>query len=153
MLDFDLHFILVAPESVLPGGLTEEWRAAINETLPESLRSHFTIVEGRLGKVAAERLACDCVVSPANSFGIMDGGYVSSLLPLYYRLLYNYAHLINRLDILIVYLSALSHTNTTSPLSHVKIDAYCSHDPHADMIWPSPVTSEAKNRTPSHSRP
>ena len=34
----------------------------------------FAIHEGKLREISAELLRCDCMVSPANSFGLMDGG-------------------------------------------------------------------------------
>ena len=34
----------------------------------------ISVLEGRLDEIEAEKLRCDCIVSPANAFGIMDGG-------------------------------------------------------------------------------
>ena len=74
------HFILVAPSPrttettpVPKEPLVKAWTRTII-TLPPKLQPHFTVLEGRLSGLPADQLQCDCVVSPANSFGIMDGG-------------------------------------------------------------------------------
>ncbi|KAJ2965373.1 hypothetical protein NUW54_g14138 [Trametes sanguinea] len=55
--------------------LCGEWRNAIAE-LPPAVAERFTVKETRFdaAAIAREFGACHCVVSPANSFGIMDGG-------------------------------------------------------------------------------
>ncbi|PPQ62766.1 hypothetical protein CVT24_000460 [Panaeolus cyanescens] len=61
-----------------PSGLQDEWRSAIHEHFTmKGLSSPFVLVEGRFGEsgLVMDNLECDCVVSPANSFGIMDGGF------------------------------------------------------------------------------
>ena len=80
--DWELpHFILISPVRADSGStpnireesLVKEWRRAIT-TLPSNLQTHFTVLEGTLSSLPPDKLRCDCVVSPANSFGIMDGG-------------------------------------------------------------------------------
>src|ERR1700743_1747492 len=73
MPKLELHFILINPPSTT-NCLCTEWRRAIDEILPAELRTHFTVLEGTLSRLPTVALECDCVVSPANSFGIMDGG-------------------------------------------------------------------------------
>ncbi|KAI9058415.1 macro domain-like protein [Trametes sanguinea] len=60
--------------------LCGEWRNAIAE-LPPAVAERFTVKETRFdaAAIAREFGACHCVVSPANSFGIMDGGYDMAL--------------------------------------------------------------------------
>jgi|SRR5712672_892509 len=79
-LDWALpHFIFISPSPatgtthIREGSLVKAWTRAIN-TLPSTLQSHFTVLEGTLSGLPPERLGCDCVVSPANAFGIMEGG-------------------------------------------------------------------------------
>ncbi|KAF8971416.1 hypothetical protein BDZ97DRAFT_1753235 [Flammula alnicola] len=43
-----------------------------------STHVNISVFEGRLGEIEASSLQCDCIVSPANSYGIMDGGYILS---------------------------------------------------------------------------
>ncbi|KAI0246557.1 hypothetical protein BJV78DRAFT_1286270 [Lactifluus subvellereus] len=78
------HFILIFPSPrttektpVPEESLVKAWTRTII-TLPSKLQTHFTVLEGRLSSLPADRLQCDCVVSPANSFGIMDGGLALS---------------------------------------------------------------------------
>jgi hypothetical protein len=54
--------------------MVSEWPKAITKYFPDTERPPFTIIEGALGQVDDKLLECDCMVSPANSFGIMDGG-------------------------------------------------------------------------------
>jgi hypothetical protein len=70
-----LRFVLLASPS-LEGhpSLSKAWKTAIQEHVPQPSELEFTVVEGRLEDVPADVLRCDCMVSPANSFGIMDGG-------------------------------------------------------------------------------
>ncbi|KAH8999932.1 macro domain-like protein [Lactarius hatsudake] len=75
------HFILIAPPPhaavttpFSKVSLCQAWRRAIS-TLPPELQTRFTVLEGTLSGLPADQLQCDCIVSPANSFGIMDGGY------------------------------------------------------------------------------
>ena len=80
-MSLDFTFILINPPSPT-NNICVEWRTAINEMLPEELRGNFTVIEGFLEDIPTEQLACDCVVSPANSYGIMDGGYVDPTIEL-----------------------------------------------------------------------
>ncbi|KAH9970539.1 hypothetical protein BGW80DRAFT_1521649 [Lactifluus volemus] len=71
------HFILIAPpppEATPKESLVKAWTHAIT-ALPPTLQTHFTVLEGRLSTLPPDQLRCDLIVSPANSFGIMDGGY------------------------------------------------------------------------------
>lgn len=75
------HLILIAPPPhaapttpVSKVALCQMWTRTIS-TLPPELQTHFTVLEGTLSSLPTDQLQCDCVVSPANSFGIMDGGY------------------------------------------------------------------------------
>jgi len=76
------HFILISPApradsestpNIRKESLVQTWRQAIS-TLPPNLQAHFTVLEGLLSSLPPDKLRCDCIVSPANSFGIMDGG-------------------------------------------------------------------------------
>ena len=74
------RFILIAPPphptalgATPKESLVKAWTNTIT-ALPPTLQTHFTVLEGRLSCLSADQLQCDCVVSPANSFGIMDGG-------------------------------------------------------------------------------
>lgn len=71
------HFILIDPHS----DLCEAWIRALKKYFGEEGEQHFTIREGRLQDIDPAILRCDCMVSPANSFGIMDGGQVQQLFP------------------------------------------------------------------------
>jgi hypothetical protein len=68
------HFILISPAPRANSeSLVKAWTQAIT-TLPSNLQAHFTVLEGMLSSLPPDKLRCDCIVSPANSFGIMDGG-------------------------------------------------------------------------------
>jgi hypothetical protein len=57
--------------------LSTAWEAAITKYYgkgDEVNELPFKIVDGRLGSFDPSLAQCDCMVSPANSFGIMDGG-------------------------------------------------------------------------------
>jgi len=69
------HFILISPAPRAESeSLVKAWTQAIT-TLPSNLQTHFTVLEGMLSSLPPDKLRCDCIVSPANSFGIMDGGF------------------------------------------------------------------------------
>ena len=78
------EFVLIAPPSRtnlrtqerVPS-LCEAWCAELDK-LPEAVSSRFKVKETRLdpGALAQEFGTFECLVSPANSFGIMDGGSV-----------------------------------------------------------------------------
>lgn len=79
-----LRLLLIAPrrkegEDRKPN-LYDEWKRAVHEYIPDdwahSQAVSVAVYQGRLGKIEAARLQCDCIVSPANSYGIMDGGWV-----------------------------------------------------------------------------
>ncbi|GBE81763.1 macro domain-like protein [Sparassis crispa] len=76
------RFIFIAPEPRPPRkagvkpktSLCASWKQAIQEHLSTD-ESFITVIEGKFNGIDAEKLRCDCIVSPANSFGIMDGGF------------------------------------------------------------------------------
>ena len=70
------HLIFIAPPPRAPRpSLCAAWRRAIARYFPDPNRApRIDVVEGRLEDVDPARLRCDCLVSPANAFGIMDGG-------------------------------------------------------------------------------
>ncbi|KAJ8501937.1 hypothetical protein ONZ51_g304 [Trametes cubensis] len=76
-------FVLIAPpprpRDTAPS-LCDAWRAAFAD-LPSPVAARFAVKEARLDPqaIANEFGPCQCVVSPANSFGIMDGGYDMAL--------------------------------------------------------------------------
>ncbi|KAI0667571.1 hypothetical protein C8Q78DRAFT_981508 [Trametes maxima] len=71
-------FVLLAPPPRAPGApsLCPAWREALAD-IPASVAERFVVKEARLDPAALAREfgRCECVVSPANAFGIMDGGY------------------------------------------------------------------------------
>lgn len=77
-----LRLLLIAPrrkegEETKPN-LYEEWKLAVKEYMPDDWKYandiSISVFQGRLGEIDAARLQCDCIVSPANSYAIMDGG-------------------------------------------------------------------------------
>ncbi|KAI0632172.1 hypothetical protein C8Q77DRAFT_1158837 [Trametes polyzona] len=82
------NFVLIAPPhkhtttttTTATPSLCDAWRAAIAQ-LPASVAARFAVKETRLDPdaIAREFGPCECVVSPANAFGIMDGGYDMAL--------------------------------------------------------------------------
>lgn len=78
----DISFILIDPpkrqlNNESQTSLTEEWRRAFAEHLQPKDLERFSFLESRLNQLQAARVTFDCIVSPANSYGIMDGGSVS----------------------------------------------------------------------------
>jgi len=77
------EFVLIAPaprynprtQKTGPS-LCDAWIAAL-EALPEPVSSRFKVKEAMLDPVALKEEfgTFECLVSPANAFGIMDGGY------------------------------------------------------------------------------
>ena len=70
-------FIAPTPKQDVPGyvpSLVEAWRVAVRDILGQDDHSQITVLEGKLQEIDPKLLQCDCMVSPANSFGIMDGG-------------------------------------------------------------------------------
>ncbi len=80
-------FVLIAPPprthprtKVTAPSLCAAWRDALAaDDVPAEVAARFVVKEAKLdpAALAAEFGACACVVSPANAFGIMDGGCVS----------------------------------------------------------------------------
>ena len=65
-----LHFVLAD----LSGELIEEWRHAFKEHVPDEIRGRFSIIHSKLADLTAPDNQFDCIVSPANSYGRLDGG-------------------------------------------------------------------------------
>ena len=59
--------------------LIEEWQRAFAQHLQPKDLERFSFVESRLNQLQAAQVTFDCIVSPANSYGIMDGGSVPDL--------------------------------------------------------------------------
>jgi len=55
--------------------LCHAWREAILEYFPDPSTSPFSVIEGRFKDIDPIQLRCDCIVSPANSYCIMGGGF------------------------------------------------------------------------------
>ena len=78
-----MHFILIEPKpyvKIFQAPLITEWKRAITSHFPDDANPPFTVIQGKLLDLDAKLLECDCMVSPANSFGIMDGGYVRTVI-------------------------------------------------------------------------
>ena len=65
-----LHFVLAD----LSAPLIEEWRHAFTQHLPENLRGNISIIHSKLADLTPPVNQVDCIVSPANSYGRLDGG-------------------------------------------------------------------------------
>ena len=79
------HFVFIArPHRDVPRreSLPDAWRRAITQYFPADGaeerpgpgEAYFTVREGTLEELDPADVRNDCIVSPANSFGIMDGG-------------------------------------------------------------------------------
>ncbi|KAF8546641.1 macro domain-like protein, partial [Imleria badia] len=55
--------------------LIKEWRNAFAQHLQPKDLERFSFLESRLNRLQAAQVTFDCIVSPANSYGIMDGGF------------------------------------------------------------------------------
>ena len=53
---------------------TSSSNAAMSEHVDATTGARFTVCEGQLEDLDPRAVRHDCIVSPANSFGIMDGG-------------------------------------------------------------------------------
>ena len=70
------EFVFISPvprPSAEPPSLCDAWRSAITKYFGDG-EGRFKVLEGRLNEIDPALLQCDAMVSPANSFGIMDGG-------------------------------------------------------------------------------
>jgi hypothetical protein len=65
-----LQFILLD----LSPKLIEEWQSAIAQHIPEAYRDKFSMIQSFLSDLAPPHNQFDCIVSPANSYGRLDGG-------------------------------------------------------------------------------
>ncbi|KAH9478651.1 hypothetical protein JR316_0009108 [Psilocybe cubensis] len=81
----DLNFILIDRS----GALVSEWTRAFTEHIQDrALRARFTpltLHSGALADLDAAHKQFDCVVSPANSYGRLDGGKPLSRSPTMFR--------------------------------------------------------------------
>lgn len=57
--------------------LIEEWQRAFSQHLQPNDLTRFSFLERSLNQLKVTQVTFDCIVSPANSYGIMDGGSVS----------------------------------------------------------------------------
>ena len=74
------HFIFIDPQpSQYENSLCNAWNRAVAEYFPSDANPPFSVYEGKLNQLDAGLLQCDCIVSPANSYGIMDGGCAPTL--------------------------------------------------------------------------
>ncbi|KAF8645906.1 hypothetical protein AX16_007492 [Volvariella volvacea WC 439] len=55
--------------------LYEEWMEAIDDHFGDDDEIPITVISGRFGQIDPLLITADCVVSPGNSFGIMDEGF------------------------------------------------------------------------------
>ncbi|PIL22979.1 hypothetical protein GSI_15676 [Ganoderma sinense ZZ0214-1] len=75
------HFVFVARAHRPPRpSLADAWRRAIQSYFPAGGHlgpgeAYITVCEGGLEELDPAEARNDCIVSPANSFGIMDGGF------------------------------------------------------------------------------
>ncbi|KAL0946008.1 hypothetical protein HGRIS_012284 [Hohenbuehelia grisea] len=67
----DIQFVLLDRSN----HLVEEWKRAFAEHLPADVSSRITILNSTLENLTPPHSLFDCIVSPANSYGIMDGGF------------------------------------------------------------------------------
>ncbi|KDR80220.1 hypothetical protein GALMADRAFT_61988 [Galerina marginata CBS 339.88] len=70
----DLEFILLDRS----GALVKAWNDAFAELVPDNIRGKFTTVSSMLSALESPHNQFDCIVSPANSYGFLDGGQVLS---------------------------------------------------------------------------
>ena len=64
-----VHFVLFD----ISEALVEAWRHALEEHIPETARSRFTIKLTHLEDECFPEERFECIVSPANSYGRLDG--------------------------------------------------------------------------------
>ena len=68
----DTHFIFFEPADAAP--IHAAWDQYIVELLPESQRDRITVLKKTFEDLPPLDSDFDCIVSPANSYGLMDGG-------------------------------------------------------------------------------
>ncbi|KAI1794755.1 hypothetical protein LXA43DRAFT_1080472 [Ganoderma leucocontextum] len=75
------HFVFIARAHRSPSpSLADAWRRAIQSYFPAGGHlgpgeAYITVCEGELEELDPAEVRNDCIVSPANAFGIMDGGF------------------------------------------------------------------------------
>ncbi|KZT05589.1 macro domain-like protein [Laetiporus sulphureus 93-53] len=67
----DVRFTLLD----LSAALIEEWQRAFNQHLPNAVPDRITLVQAMLADLKPPLSQFDCIVSPANSYGRLDGGF------------------------------------------------------------------------------
>ena len=81
----DVHFVFMElkPNKTAPHpNLLEAWRTEIAAHLQPADRARVAVVESTLQDLPRPHALFDCIVSPANSYGIMDGGCASNFISL-----------------------------------------------------------------------
>jgi hypothetical protein len=75
----NVSFILIEPpgRSSNETSLFSEWKLAFSQHLQPKDLERFSFLESRLGQLK-DQVTFDCIVSPANSYGIMDGGLATA---------------------------------------------------------------------------
>ena len=66
----NLNFILIDRS----GDLVDEWRTAFAKQVPGEIQANFKMITTLLSDLEGEDKIFDCIVSPANSYGRLDGG-------------------------------------------------------------------------------
>ena len=66
----NLQFVLLDCSPIL----IEEWRHAFKQHVPAKYRDKFSIIQSEMADLSPPYDQFDCIVSPANSYGRMDGG-------------------------------------------------------------------------------
>lgn len=72
-----VHFTFMEPKSRSPGSgttLYEAWKVQIGKLLSPEDQTRFSVIQSTLQELKPPHSHFDCAVSPANSYGIMDGG-------------------------------------------------------------------------------
>ena len=72
----NLYITLLDPS----GNLHREIDNAFKQYLPESVQQRFMVAQTTLQELKYPYDEFDCIVSPANSYGRLDGGYVPLLI-------------------------------------------------------------------------
>ncbi|PCH37712.1 macro domain-like protein [Wolfiporia cocos MD-104 SS10] len=71
----DVEFVFMEPKQKQAGmSLVEAWKIQL-KLLPPQDQPRFSVVQSTLDELEPPYSHFDCIVSPANSYGIMDGGF------------------------------------------------------------------------------
>jgi hypothetical protein len=66
----NIQFILLD----LKPTVIKEWKFALAQHVPDRFQANISIVQSELADLGAPHNQFDCIVSPANSYGHLDGG-------------------------------------------------------------------------------